>query len=129
MIYKKNKRHSKLQSTEDVLQEFLLQGKSPLSHGFKRWKLWRNWEEVVGKTIAKNTTPVDYNKGTLFVWVKHPAIMQNLIFLREEVMEKINAHIGQKWVLRISFTLDRKSVPDISEATEGFKQFVSKSKF
>ncbi len=129
MKFSKKRHKSKLQSTEDVLQQFLLEGKSPLSHGFKRWKLWKNWEKVTGSLIAKNSTPVDYNKGTLFVWVKHSVILQDLIFMREDIINKINKYIGQEWVKKISFTTDRKSVPDVEETTKEFQSFISKSKF
>ena len=108
----------------DVLQSLLQNSKSGLGQGFARWKLWREWEKVVGTAIATHSDPVGYQKGILYIWVESSPRMQEMIFLSSEIKRKINAHFGQSWVKRIRFTLDRRSVPQLDEAPEAIKQFL-----
>ena len=102
-----------LESLSDVLQGLLENSKLPISEQFTRWKLWRKWEEVVGPTLAPHTLPVSFHRGTLYIWVKSSAWMQQLIFAAAPLREKINAYLGRTYVRRIKFTLDRHSVPGL----------------
>jgi hypothetical protein len=122
-----NKRSQKdLQAVGDLLQSLLQKSKSPLSDQFLRWKLWRSWPDVVGPQIAKSTLPVSFLQGELYVWVNHPARMQELTFCAGELLKKVNAFGGRRWIRRIRFTLDRKSVPSLEESDAGLREFLSK---
>jgi predicted nucleic acid-binding Zn ribbon protein len=99
----------------EVLQSLLENGKSPLSDQFLRWKLWAKWAEVVGPTMAAQTVPVGYARGVLFIWVKHSAWMQQLIFLRDQVKDKINDFLSVPYVKMVRFTMDRREVPSIED--------------
>jgi predicted nucleic acid-binding Zn ribbon protein len=123
---KKRTSKSKPISASDVVQSLFENGQSPLSDQFTRWRLWRKWEEVVGKTLAPHTEPVGYHKGTLYLWVKSAAWMQQLSFASEPLRDRINAHLGRKWIYRIRFTLDRHAVPKVEEAPEDYKKFFGK---
>lgn len=109
-----------------MLYSLLQGGRSPLADQFKRWKLWQNWEEVVGPSIAKHTLPVAYNKRVLYVWVKSSSMMQEFIFIRDAVKDKINSYVGGQWIVGVSFTLDKKSVPSQDEVGKDFKSFIKK---
>ncbi|MCB0407042.1 MAG: DUF721 domain-containing protein [Bdellovibrionales bacterium] len=122
-----DKKRSRLLPAANVLQALLSNGKSPLSEQFTRWKLWRNWEEIVGPSIGKNSQPVGFSKGRLYVWVSSSARMQEMRFLVGKIKDKINAHLGCEYVKFIQFTLDRKSVPSLEESEEGLRDFLSKS--
>ncbi len=112
----------------DVLQSLLQNSKSPLSDQFLRWKVWSSWPEVVGAEVAKNTLPVSYLQGELYVWVNHPARMQELIFCVRPLIRKINQYCGKTWIRRIRFTLDRRSVPKVEDAPGEMQDFLSKFK-
>ena len=115
----KKSRNSKLMSSAEVLQSLLQNGNNnPLSSQFKRWKLWQNWGEVVGETIAKNSMPVSIDGKQLVVWVKHPVQLQELIFVKKPLMEKINSYMGHRWIANIHFTLDKKHVPDSDKGAQ-----------
>ena len=120
------KRVGHLTSTSDVLQGLLQNSKSPMATQFTRWKLWHSWDQVVGKNIAKYTTPVGYLKGQLYIWVNHPTRMQDLIFISGTMRDQINKFIGRRWVRSIRFTLDRKSVPELAEMSDEFRNFLAK---
>lgn len=108
----------------EVLQSLFENGKSPLSEQFMRWKLWARWEEVVGPTIAQNAEPVGFQRGTLFVWVRSSAWMQQMVFMREHIKNTINQKFENNFVKYIKFTLDRRDVPN-QDQTE-FKEMIQK---
>ncbi len=113
--FKNVKRNAQLTQAADVLQGLLQNSKSHLSEGFVRWRLEQKWPEIVGATIAEQSLPCAFEKGTLFIWVKHPTWMQQLWFFQEDIKTKVNAHLGYEWAQQIKFTLNRRA------ATTGLK--------
>ena len=107
--FKNVKRNAQLTQAADVLQGLLQNSKSQLSDGFLRWRLEQQWEEVVGKTLAEQTLPVAFERGTLFLWVRHPAWMQQLWFFQEPIKEKVNLFLGRPWARQVRFTLSRRA--------------------
>lgn len=114
----------KLSAGSEVLMGLFENGKSPLSGQFLRWKLWAKWPEVVGTTIAQNAEPVAFKNGILFLWVRHSAWMQQLVFMREHIQTTINQKMGQPYVKSIRFTLDRREVPQQDDMN--FKEMIEK---
>ena len=113
-----------LSSASDVLQGLLKNGKSPVGQSFTQWKLWHQWEEILGDEIAKHSRPVGYKRGVLFVWVENSVRMQEMIFVVKSMITKINKSLGRNWVKRIQFTLDTKNVPDIQNAKKDMVDFI-----
>ena len=108
----------------NVLQSLLGNGKSPLSDGFLRWKIWRFWPDIVGETLAKMCEPVGYERGKLVIWVKSSARMQEIRFFEKSLKQKVNEHVGREWVKYIRFTLDRHSVPQPDQASPIIKKYL-----
>lgn len=100
-----------LQPASCLLQSLLQNSKSPLSDQFLRWKLWRQWPELMGPEFSRHSEPVGYDRGKLIIWVDSSARMQEWTYVVGAIKDKINAHIGKEWVKFIRFTTDRKSVP------------------
>lgn len=107
----KKGRSSQLLQATDVLQSLLEHNRGPLSDQFLRWKVWKNWEDIVGPTISKNSMPVGYHKGELYVWVKNSVWMQEFLFIAGPLKEKVNKFVGRKWIKFVKFTLNRQEVP------------------
>jgi predicted nucleic acid-binding Zn ribbon protein len=105
-------------SAADVLQGLLQNSKSQLSDGFLRWRLEKQWPRVVGATIGEQTLPVAFERGTLYIWVRHSAWMQQLWFFQEAIKEKVNGHLGRQWVGQVRFTLSRRAATTPSENFE-----------
>lgn len=120
------KKKTELLPASRVLQAILGSGKSPLSDGFLRWKIWRFWSQIVGPTLSAHCEPVGYQRGKLFIWVKSSARMQEIRFFEETLKTKVNEHVGKTWVRTIRFTLDRHEVPKVAEVSEEFKQMLEK---
>ena len=121
----KDKENRPLLNASSVLQKLLTNG-GGLSDQFQRWRLWVHWSEVVGEELAKFTCPVGFQRGALLVWVNHPGQMHDLYYIREPMIEKINAHLGKRWVRYLKFTTDRKSVPKLEETGADVRGFLSK---
>jgi predicted nucleic acid-binding Zn ribbon protein len=102
-------RHAKLTAAADVLQGLLQNSKSQLSDGFLRWKLEKQWAQVIGETISEQTLPCAFEHGILYIWVAHPAWMQQLWYFQEPIKEKVNAWVGREWARQVRFTLSRRA--------------------
>jgi len=63
------------------------------------------WKKVVGRDISKQTEPNRIEQGILFVSVSNPVWMNELVFLKSEIIRKLNELIGQKAVKDIKFYL------------------------
>ena len=121
-----SQRNSHLTPTSDVLQSLLQNGKSPLAKGFTRWRVWREWGQIVGPELARHTEPVDYKQGILFIWVKSSARMQEVSFLSREIMHKINGFLKRKWVNRLRYTLNPHKLPPVDQVGKGLNQLLGK---
>lgn len=106
---RENRKNAQLTAAADVLQGLLQNSKSGLADGFQRWRLEKQWPEVVGATIADQTLPVAFERGILYIWVRHSAWMQQLWYFREPIKDKVNEYLGKAWVQQVKFTLSRRA--------------------
>ena len=115
----------KFQTAAEVLKSLLDTKKGgPVSDNFMRWKLWLNWSDVVGATIAQNCEPVSYHNGTLWLWVKNSVWMQQISFMVEPIKNTINQKYQKDYVKEVRLTLDRRTVPQRSD--QSFAENVKK---
>lgn len=61
------------------------------------------WSEVVGDQIARVTEAVKIDKGVLVVRVKNGPWRNELTLLKDDVIEKVNASLGENVVKEIRF--------------------------
>lgn len=107
---KKSPKHeAHLTAASDVLESLLQSTRSNLSDGFVRWRLEQRWAEVVGATIAAQTLPAAFDRGTLFIWVRHSTWMQQLWYFQDSIRQKVNDHLGREWCSQVKFTLSRRA--------------------
>jgi len=97
----------------DVLKNLLRD--RGLEEGVRRHSALLGWEEVVGRRIAGRARPREMRGKTLFVEVDGSAWIQELTFLREEILEKLNRRVGGDALDRIIFLAkgegERRNVP------------------
>jgi predicted nucleic acid-binding Zn ribbon protein len=105
------KKSRKLTQSAEVLQSLLQNSKQPISRQFLRWRLWSKWPEVVGPTVSAHCYPVGFAEGTLFLFVKSSAWVQELTFMSRQIQGKVNAFVGLEYVKQIKFTTDAHAVP------------------
>ena len=78
---------------------------SKIQVDFHVYKLWQQWKDVVGPVIAENARPEAIKGKLLLVNVSSAPWMQQLQFLKAELMEKLNASLGQEVVSEIRFKI------------------------
>ncbi len=61
------------------------------------------WDEVVGEGIASHTKPLKVYDGRLTVLVESPSWTQELTFLKNGIMERLNKSIGKGVIKDIYF--------------------------
>lgn len=96
---------SKLESAGAVLGD-VLRGLG-LDRRMREFRAVEVWNEVVGEVIARNTRPVGIREGVLFVEVASSVWMQELVMLRGDIAERLNAELGEKIVRRIVLSAER----------------------
>lgn len=106
-----SKQKSHLTPVEEVLQSVFESSASPLSDGFLRWKLEKNWKNIVSKEIANNTRPLFFDRGALMIEVSSAAWANELQFFTELIQTKVNDYIGKYWVKKIKFVQKGFSLP------------------
>jgi len=52
----------------------------------------RNWEDIVGKTIAVHTAPDTIKNSALSIKVDTPQWMHHLSFFKEDIIEKLKSY-------------------------------------
>jgi len=68
-------------------------------------RLWQKWEDVVGPAIGENTRPEAIKGKFLIVNVSSAPWMQQLQFLKPELIEKLNQALGKELVGDIRFKI------------------------
>ena len=69
----------------------------------KRYEVLHAWPDIVGKQIAQVTSAVSLNDGKLFVSVTHSTWRNELVFLKKELIERINTAMHGEFVKDIIF--------------------------
>ncbi len=67
------------------------------------YNVWEVWPKVVGLANAKKAQPTRFRNGKLFVTVFHPALIQELQFVKERLRRQLNHFIGAEMIQQIYF--------------------------
>jgi predicted nucleic acid-binding Zn ribbon protein len=65
----------------------------------------KNWTKLVGERIASHTKPDTVSYRKLLVYVDSPAWMQQLTFLKEDIIKNINEASGRQIIKDIKFRI------------------------
>jgi predicted nucleic acid-binding Zn ribbon protein len=97
-----------------------------------KYELWNRWEELVGSTVAAHARPSSWRRNTLVVTVENHAWMQELLFLREELLGNIRRGISKTRIDDIRFEIGRiekqASSPERSESSVSLPQLTPDEK-
>lgn len=77
--------------------------KSRFGHRYLAMSVVGAWAEVMGKSVAQRTTQVSFKDDTLFVTLNSAPLREELIFLRKQIIPKINDEVGKELVKKIRF--------------------------
>ena len=81
-----------------------------LEEGLLGWRAVHEWERAVGPRVARHTRAVAFREGVLQIEVEGSAWMQELGFLKTDLMRKINRHLGGRLVRNIRFVVPRGGI-------------------
>lgn len=119
------RRRARLRQAGEVLANTL--SRMGLSDQGRRLKIYQAWADAVGPEIAARTEAGAFTRGVLIVKASSPAWQNELTFLRDEIIRRLNRALGSKVVRelkiqsgRLSPALpeDRRAVPHVPLTTE-----------
>lgn len=94
-------RRSNTQSLSEVLKEFIRQNR--IERKLKEVDIVQNWENLLGKTIARYTRNLYIKNRILYVDISSAVVKNELFLMREEICRKINVEAGEEIITRIIF--------------------------
>ena len=68
-------------------------------------RLWNRWDQVVGPTVSQNAKPAVIKGGLLIVHVSSTPWMQQLQFLKADIMDRLNSDLGRSVIEDIRFKI------------------------
>ena len=66
-------------------------------------RLIDSWQEVAGETVAKYTDGLSIRNQTLYVHITSPALRADLSMMRQDLVKRLNAHVGSQVIADIRF--------------------------
>lgn len=97
------KKNSRPLLVGDILQETLKRRNIPID--CRDQEIVTGWEKTVGPVIFQQTRPEKIRNKTLYLKVSTPIWMQQLQFMKTELIEKVNTALGKEAVNNIFFNV------------------------
>jgi len=84
---------------------------TPAEKRLDEGRIWLVWEQAVGSRIASHATPSAFRDGTLTLTVDSAPWMQQLNYLKQELIAKANQELGEEMVKDIYLKAGRVKAP------------------
>ncbi|MFQ5691607.1 MAG: DUF721 domain-containing protein, partial [Nitrospinota bacterium] len=88
--------------------------------GLQRQDVLRHWERAVGPAVARMAEPVEVKGRTLYVEVRDPVWLQQLVFLSDSIRRALNDAVGRddldRIFLRLGDGTGNRAAPDAEPA-------------
>jgi len=82
----------------------------------RQYELWNQWDTIAGPLVAAHAKPCRWQGNVLVLAVEHASWMQELSYLRSELLEKIRNHIPHIVINDLRFEIGKiTNAPKISE--------------
>jgi len=107
---RRRKRQSQFQPIGDIL--FSVLQKKGMASKLQENALLKLWSQAVGPQIASKTKPDSFKNGTLFVMTVSSVWVQQLHFMKEEILKKMNELSGRTVIREIRFLTGQILSPD-----------------
>lgn len=82
-----------------------------ISEGMITYKIWDRWHEIAGDVISLHARPARWQKNALIVRVENSSWLQELSFLKANIVEKIRALCPEIKLAEIRFELGELPTP------------------
>lgn len=91
----------KTESLKDILLRALRE--QGLETPLQQKRLIDSWPEVAGPVIARYTLNTYIYNQTLYVRLSNPALRSDLSMMRQELVKKLNAVVGEQVITDVRF--------------------------
>jgi predicted nucleic acid-binding Zn ribbon protein len=71
----------------------------------KQYQIWEVWDSVVGEAIARQARPQQVRNMILWIAVSSSTWMQQLEFMKKQIVNRLNEHIGEVVIKDIRFRI------------------------
>jgi predicted nucleic acid-binding Zn ribbon protein len=92
-------RKSNTQPIENVIREYLKE--MNIDQKLKEVGIVSQWEKLMGKTVAIRTSQIYIRNHILYIHVTSSVLKNELLMMRQAIIEKINEEAGEKVVEQI----------------------------
>jgi predicted nucleic acid-binding Zn ribbon protein len=86
-------------SMQEAIQKMLEE--SHWKYRYQVTKLKQDWEELMGKTVAKHTKELKLKDGVLFIFSDVAALKNELSYNKHLLIAKLNQHFGETFIKEI----------------------------
>ena len=79
-------------------------------------RLWQNWSMVMGPELAPIAWPLGERKGVLLVGGEDSMVMQELVMMRDEFLERANAFMDERFFtdVHVSLSLGKRPLDGLT---------------
>ncbi|WP_018249399.1 DUF721 domain-containing protein [Orenia marismortui] len=111
----------------DLINEILNKtlNKLGISKKIEEKKILDLWSKITGNEIKKHTEAKYINQGILFITVDNPVWSHQLLFMKKDLINKINKELNKKLVKDIRFQSGKIKSKIIEEIEEDKKSYVN----
>lgn len=89
-------RKSNLIKLGDAISQLFKEEK--LDEKYSIFAIRNGWEGIVGSTIAKHTSQINYAQNILFVSIDSPIVRNEALYAKQEIIEKVNRFVGKRLI-------------------------------
>jgi len=97
----KGMRARQLVSAREAVDRLL--GRYP--HKVRLARLWQHWSMTMGPELAPLAWPLGERKGVLLIGGEDAMVMQELVMIREEILERANAFMDEHFFTDVHVSL------------------------
>ena len=98
--------YSNFTDTESIINEMI---SSPeMQKAMKRRSLYNFWEKTVGKKMAEFSKPYSMMGKTLVVACQNPAVAQELLFQKNQIIDKMKPYLNALHLTLTDIKFDTK---------------------
>ncbi len=69
-----------------------------LDEKYSIFAIRNGWEGIVGKTVAKHTTQINFLQGLLYVSIDSAVVRNELSYVKDDIVQKVNKFVGKRLV-------------------------------
>ena len=94
-------------STPEQIESILERVFTSLDLGMKvkQYQIWEVWDSVVGEAIARQARPQQVRNMVLWISVSSSTWMQQLEFMKKQIVNRLNEQIGEVVINDIRFRI------------------------